>query len=332
MGPNEKPLVTFALIAYNQENFVREAVEGALAQTYSPLQIILSDDCSRDRTFQIMEEMASEYKGSNKIFLNGNKKNLGIGAHVNRIMDYAEGDLIVIAAGDDVSLPSRTAKIFEAWKSSGYQACSICSDMHVVDEHGQLMSYQSGKPFVGSIVDGVCNYFSGLQGASHAWSKRVFDVFGPMLENTVCEDRVIPLRSELLGGTIYLPQPLVRYRVGRNNISHYGNTAPAAVLSKTAEIHARNANIYENYIKDIDQALDLDLGVYEDVVAARTIAEKLFLMQKIKADFALANTLRKISLLLRCIRLSPSQAARFAAILIMPGLYRRNQLKNLGIK
>ena len=40
------PLVTFALFAYNQERYVREAVEGAFAQTYQPLEIILSDDCS----------------------------------------------------------------------------------------------------------------------------------------------------------------------------------------------------------------------------------------------------------------------------------------------
>lgn len=39
----EKPLVTFALFAYNQESCIREAVEGALAQDYENLEIILSD-------------------------------------------------------------------------------------------------------------------------------------------------------------------------------------------------------------------------------------------------------------------------------------------------
>lgn len=49
----DQPLVTFALFAYNQEQYIREAVEGAFSQTYKPLEIILSDDCSRDRTFEI---------------------------------------------------------------------------------------------------------------------------------------------------------------------------------------------------------------------------------------------------------------------------------------
>ena len=91
----EYPLITFALLSFNQELFIREAVEGAFAQTYSPLEIILSDDCSSDGTFEIMEDMAASYKGPHKIILNRNTVNRGTGDHVNHVMKLAEGDLIV---------------------------------------------------------------------------------------------------------------------------------------------------------------------------------------------------------------------------------------------
>lgn len=52
----EKPLISYVVTAYNIERFVREAVECAFAQTYSPLEIVLSDDCSSDRTFEIMKK------------------------------------------------------------------------------------------------------------------------------------------------------------------------------------------------------------------------------------------------------------------------------------
>jgi len=57
---NNRPLLTFALVSCNQEPFVREAVEAALAQSYSPLEVILSDDCSDDRSFAIMEELLGQ--------------------------------------------------------------------------------------------------------------------------------------------------------------------------------------------------------------------------------------------------------------------------------
>ena len=55
MNMSERPLVTFALFAYNQEKYIREAVEGAFSQTYQRMEIILSDDCSTDSTFDILK-------------------------------------------------------------------------------------------------------------------------------------------------------------------------------------------------------------------------------------------------------------------------------------
>jgi cellulose synthase/poly-beta-1,6-N-acetylglucosamine synthase-like glycosyltransferase len=45
LSDDNRPLVSFILLTYNQERFVNEAVEGALAQTYTPLEIIISDHC-----------------------------------------------------------------------------------------------------------------------------------------------------------------------------------------------------------------------------------------------------------------------------------------------
>src|SRR5918997_5688988 len=114
-----KPLVTFMMFAYNHERFVREAVRGALAQTYSPLQIVISDDCSQDRTFEIIEEEVAGYEGPHQVLLNRNSRNLGLGGHVNRVMELAQGKLIVAAAGDDVSLPTRTEEFVRAWSKGG---------------------------------------------------------------------------------------------------------------------------------------------------------------------------------------------------------------------
>ena len=66
---------------------MRASIEAAFAQTWSPLEILLSDDCSPDGTFAVMQEMAAAYSGPHRVILNRNPKNLGITAHVDRIME-----------------------------------------------------------------------------------------------------------------------------------------------------------------------------------------------------------------------------------------------------
>jgi glycosyltransferase involved in cell wall biosynthesis len=105
------PLVTFALFAYNQEKYVREAIEAAFAQTHQPLEIILSDDCSADGTFAIMQEMASQYVGPHKVIARQSPKNRGLLRHVLDVANEARGTYMVVAAGDDISFPQRAARL-----------------------------------------------------------------------------------------------------------------------------------------------------------------------------------------------------------------------------
>ena len=82
---NDKPLVTISMLTYNQERYVRDAVRGVLAQTYEPLEIVISDDCSTDGTWNIILEEVDAYRKSGgvhkNIVLNRNEKNLGLIRH-----------------------------------------------------------------------------------------------------------------------------------------------------------------------------------------------------------------------------------------------------------
>lgn len=215
-----RPLITFALFAYNQERFIAEAVQGALSQTYSPLEIILSDDCSSDRTFEIMQGMASAYQGPNTVIMRRNERNLGWIGHINRVMEFVQGELIVVAAGDDVSLPNRVERTYREYAISSKRALSLYSNAFLIPEDGSNSVLAYGEP-VKSLVH-TAEYFARrkrcVMGSSHAWHRDVFNVFGPLNEEGIFEDVVISFRSALLGEVRYIHEPLILYRQHSDNL------------------------------------------------------------------------------------------------------------------
>lgn len=214
-APLGSPLVTFALFAYNQEKYIREAVKGAFSQTYEPLEIILSDDCSTDRTFEIMQEMAVGYVGTHQIICNKNKSNLGLIKHINSINAMASGEIIIIAAGDDISLPSRTSEHLKAYAQNNEKIKYIHTPVMRIDESGHDLGIwyppileTSGLP--GDIS--LCS--STVIGASQSWTSAIHRTFGPIVYKNAFEDLVISFRAALLGGIHFIDNPLVKYRFG----------------------------------------------------------------------------------------------------------------------
>lgn len=114
-GTPDRPVVTFAIFTYNHENYIREALAGALSQTYTPLEIIVSDDASHDQTFSVIKSVVENYSGSHQIRIIKYQTNNGTVNHLIRTARVAKGKLLVLAAGDDISYSSRTQKIVDAW-------------------------------------------------------------------------------------------------------------------------------------------------------------------------------------------------------------------------
>lgn len=290
---NVKPLVSFLLFSYNQERFIKEAVEGALSQTYSPLEIIFSDDCSTDKTFEIMQNIVAHYTGPHKIILNRNENNLGIGGHVNRCMQLSHGELIVIAAGDDISLPERTSEIYKAWIDSGKTAFSFESSRVDINESGDIINRPSLTflPQEHQLRHFSKTLQSYVLGACHAWHRKVFDVFGP-LPNITMEDVAIPPRAMLLGRVVRIDKVLVKYRVHESNIyiSNRKRTAKESIersiyyindrITICADI-VRCVNEYKRTIKDSLRLNELD----EYIANINHNKEKLALKVKILSSY-----------------------------------------------
>jgi glycosyltransferase involved in cell wall biosynthesis len=259
----ERPLITFALFAYNQEKYIREAVEGALAQTYSPLEIIFSDDCSSDRTFELIEEMVKDYRGPHEIRLNRNQKNLGLIEHVNRIFEISTGDFIVAAAGDDVSLPDRVECLVDAYVQSGKKALIIHScAIKINDSNEELGVFIPPAISHSMAISDMADSRSLYIGATGGWNRSLYSEFGPIVYKNAYEDLVFGFRAAIKDALVYVDKPLVRYRV---NVGITAKTStPIYKFSTRKSARIKNLkttlDVFEQRLRDLGCIKNIDEG------------------------------------------------------------------------
>ncbi|MBN2572306.1 MAG: glycosyltransferase [Ignavibacteriales bacterium] len=243
---NYKPLVSFCLFTYNQEDFIEEALSSALNQTYSPLEIIISDDSSIDLTFQRISKIISTYTGPHKIIVNRNETNLGLVENVNKVIfDISKGDIIAMAAGDDISLPQRIERSVEFLSNNSELKAVSCGLTYINHNSKKIPNvndeYNNDKIF--SIGDYLSNKEFHINGASRVIRKVVFDTFGPLNPDCPTEDSTILLRCFILGKVGFIHDKLVKYRWHQNNMSTYNNI-----------YKLKTKKIFEQYITDIKNA------------------------------------------------------------------------------
>jgi len=206
-------LFTLALFTYNQEKFVGEAVQAALLQKCSPIEILISDDCSDDNTFDIVKKIVKTYKGPHKLILNRNDKNLGLQQHIDKLHQLSSGDVIIVAAGDDISHPDRCQKIIDCFQKES--PLLVFSYADVIDKNGEKAahSYANATLYKSSNIIETARSASLYLGATAAWHRNLYYKYGP-IEDGAYEDLVLGFRAAMENKFYILSEELITYRLG----------------------------------------------------------------------------------------------------------------------
>ena len=126
---NLLPKVSLIIPVYNQERYIQESVESALKQDYEPLEVIVVDDGSTDRTSRILKRFGQRIRYIPQ-------ENRGAAAALNRGVQLAQGSFVGWLSGDDLYLPGKiTAQVheFQAEPSLGL----VYTDWVMIDAGGR---------------------------------------------------------------------------------------------------------------------------------------------------------------------------------------------------
>jgi GT2 family glycosyltransferase len=127
MMPNDRPLVSVIIPAYNHEKFIGAAIDSVLQQTVDDLELIVIDDGSTDQTGALIQKYRDP-----RVF-SYHQKNQDAYNTINRGLRLAKGQYIAILNSDDIFTPNRLERLIDCRAETGAE-CIISDVIPIADD------------------------------------------------------------------------------------------------------------------------------------------------------------------------------------------------------
>jgi glycosyltransferase involved in cell wall biosynthesis len=254
------PKVSVHVIAYNQRDFIREAIDSALGQDYPNLEVVVADDASTDGTADIVAEY--QRRDPDRVVAVLGKDNLGITGNSNRALKACTGELIAFMGGDDVLLPGKIAAQVD-WFARDPERVLCGHQVEVFYEDGSLAPHPLTRHLLsGRGAEPLIRH--GPFGATSVMVRRDripvhgFDETLPVVSDQLLWIEVV--RDDGILG--HVPGTLARYRRHSANVTR----DPLANLKDVERSLALTAERFPQFREAVDYAVTRRLS-YDPAVA-----------------------------------------------------------------
>jgi glycosyltransferase involved in cell wall biosynthesis len=221
---SRKPGITslsVVVLCFNQDSYIREAIESVVFQLSPIDELIVIDDYSSDSTVNAARHSISQARPSFPVRLFTKDKNRGVVNSINAIPEIASTRNIVALAGDDFYFSGAIDEIRSiVCAREGYSA--VFSSCVVVNsagaQFGSTEYYADFQPYSAEQIS--------LRGATNisghslvCWNTEIITRFGPLQETVTNEDDQMILRASLLGDIQICVRTIRAYRVNTGSMS-----------------------------------------------------------------------------------------------------------------
>lgn len=218
------------LATYNGEKYIKEQLDSILNQTYKNIRIIISDDCSKDETQEILKEYENK---DSRIELHMHEKNSGVVKNIEYLLKQVKSKYYMLSDQDDVWLPEKIEKSLETLVQNN--ADLVFGDLEVVDKDLKTIYPSFGdfmllnKKIHKYINSNRLNYiYNCVTGCTVLAKKETIEKIVPLPQKSkyLIHDHWIGLMTSIYGKVAYMPEKYIKYRqhgnnqVGTDKISH----------------------------------------------------------------------------------------------------------------
>lgn len=215
-------MISVCMATYNGEKFVAEQLRSILSQlpaSADDAEIVIADDGSVDKTLSIIQSF--DDPRIRVVTDESSAKHLGPVYNFERALAAVRGDVIFLADQDDLWMPSKVRCVLEALS----RGCLAVHDAEFFCEGVPLPQGLSSMWMARPVRRGVFRNWlkNSYTGCCMAFTREVLKAALPFPKNLPMHDQWIGLVAERMAGEsgiILLKEPLIRYRLHKNNATH----------------------------------------------------------------------------------------------------------------
>ena len=210
-------MISIAMATYNGEEFIKEQLDSILQQTYKDFELIICDDCSKDKTLSILNDYANK---DNRIKVFVNHENLGFKKNFENAIKNCTGDYIAFCDQDDIWTPDHLEILYSEIDDKDL----ICGNAELIDKNGNKMGMNTYDCLTNFIlpytnIELFLNLLHGnfAQGTATMISKRIISQLLPIPEDVKYHDSWTASIAALNNGCKYTDKIVLYYRQHTNN-------------------------------------------------------------------------------------------------------------------
>ena len=254
-------LVSVLVAAYKEEQYITYCLDSIKAQSYPNIELIVIDDCSADKTYEVA--LAWAEKNESRFFrceVIKNEVNLGISKNFNKLVQSATGDFVKIIAADDMLFPKaieiECKHLLSCEDEIVFANCVIVGEDNIYPmqfKGNEKLRFNKPPKFGTNILEELIKK-DYIPAPAVMFRKSTFKNYGLFREDLAFEDWEYWLRLASQGCSIgYIDKVIVAYRVWNGGFSHFGNGSEAERrFVKNTETEEKILNEYSVFIKDFD--------------------------------------------------------------------------------